>query len=304
MAWKPVPWIAAVLGVLSAPIAMLYVRRPLFAILFASSALLLGIAGFVGITGELVYGLLAFALLVAGVIVAYRCAKLASEGARPWYARWYGLAGIALATVTAIMVVRVFLYEPFKVPSQAMSPTLAPAARVLVQKHGYGHLSTYGLDAGRLPMTAALHRGDIIVFDYPRDPSTTYIKRLIGLPGDRVTYTEGKSVLVNGQETRQHRLGDHLDMESLKHRQRYLNQLDGTKFDTLVDEGAPAMGPGAFEFPMKEACTRGEGKVECVIPAGHYFMMGDNRDNSADSRYWGFVRSDQVVGKVVKVFQQ
>ncbi len=298
---KPVPWIAAVLGVIAAPLAMLYARRPLVALGFTLAGVVIGICGFIGVIDEMSQGILGWALLIAGGVVAYRCARSSTDAAAPWYARWYSLLGIALAFTLVFLLIRIFLYEPFRIPSTAMLPTLPRKANVIVQKHGYGHPGTLGLNFGRLPVSEALKRGDIIVFDFPRDPSQSFVKRIIGLPGDRVAFV-GKNVVVNGQETRVQQLDDYLDVDALAYRQRHLNRLDAGNFETLINADAPAARPDAWNFPMKESCSHSEGRVECTVPPERYFVMGDNRDNSFDSRYWGYVRSDQIIGKLIKVF--
>lgn len=299
---KPAPWVAAILGLVAAPLAMLYVRRPLAALWFAVAGVVIGISGFIGIGNQVYAGLLGWGLVVAGAVLAYRYAKGSADAAAPWYARWYGLVAIAVSFNALFLVIRIFLYEPYRIPSSAMLPTLRPKANIIVQKHGYGNLSTFGIDFGRLPMSAVLKRGDIIVFDYPRDPSQTYIKRIVGLPGDRITIV-GANVVVNGRETRLQQLEDYLDVEGLRYLRRHLNRLDDTTFETLSDANSPSVRPGAWDFPMKESCSHSGEKVECIVPAERYFVMGDNRDNSFDSRYWGYVRSDQIIGKLIKVFR-
>ncbi|XLZ70505.1 signal peptidase I [Massilia sp. SR12] len=301
MSRKPVPWIAAILGLIAAPLAMLYVRRPFAALLFAVASLVIGIADFIGAADGLLVGLLGWGLLLSGGVVAYRCAKVSPDSAPPWYARWYGLLAVAVAFSAVVLIFRIFLFEPFRIPSSAMLPTLPREANIIVQKHGYGHLSTFGIDLGRFPKSAGLKRGEIIVFDFPRDPSQTFIMRIVGLPDDRITFVE-KSVVVNGLQTRQQQLADYLDAEMLVYHHRYLNQLDATTFETLNDARATVAEAGAWDFPLKESCSHSGEKVECVVPAGRYFVMGDNRDNSLDSRYWGYVSSDQITGKLIKVF--
>lgn len=301
MSQKPVPWVAAIVGLIVAPLAMLYVRRPLAALLFIVASMVIGICGFTGAGDSRFLGLLGWGVIAAGAVVAYRCAKACPDTATPWYARWYGLLGIAATFSATMLIIRIFLYEPFRIPSSAMLPTLPLNANIIVQKHGYGHLTTFGIDFGRSPSTASLKRGEIIVFDFPRDPSQTFIKRIVGLPGDRIAFI-GKNVVVNGRETRLQQLEDYLDADNLAYRQRHLNQLDATTFETLSDAKAPAVPPKAWDFPMKESCSHSDEKVECHVPAGRYFVMGDNRDNSFDSRYWGYVGSDQIIGKLIKVF--
>lgn len=133
--WAPKPWVAVVLSLLTAPLSFLYVRRPLYALLFAASALLVGMAELVvlGYSNSLVTAMHA-AMWIAAVFFTYRFAKKAVPGNQPWYARWYGLAGILAVVTVAFGILRVFFYEPFKIPSMAMQPSLEVGNRVLVQK--------------------------------------------------------------------------------------------------------------------------------------------------------------------------
>lgn len=303
MSRKLFPWIAALLGLFMSPLAMLLVGRPWYALGFALASLAIGVAGFIGAMPAGIDLLLGGLLMVAGAVIAFRCARR-MDGQRPWYTRWHSLAGMAFAYFGFVVLVRVFCYEPFMVPSSAMLPTLPLQARLIVQKYGFGHYETLGINLGKRPATAKLGRGDLVVFDFPRDPRQSFIKRVVALPGDRLTI-RAKEVFVNGQDTRVGQMEDFLDDGSarLQYKKRYLNRLDGTEFSTLRDDDMPPFTQDAWKFPGHEACTDAAGKVECVVPSGQYFVMGDNRDNSFDSRYWGFVRADLVIGKVVKVFQ-
>jgi len=204
----PKPWLAALLNIVLSPFGLLYAGQGKLAVLFFGAQIAIGVAGFVaGNNVVIVLGLLQIALVVAGAIIAYRRARASAGQPRPWYARWRGLVLIGISMALFAVLLRMFLYEPFKAPSTSMLPTIAPGDRILVQKIGYGHVSTYGMYLASLPHTAALRRGDLIVFDRPLKPDQTYIKRVVGLPGDHVVYRNGH-VIVNGQDTRGGRLGD------------------------------------------------------------------------------------------------
>ncbi|MRV73975.1 signal peptidase I [Duganella sp. FT92W] len=301
--WKPKPWIAVALSMLTTPLSFLYVRKPWHALLFAVAALSLGGAEIValGRSNSLV-SVIHFTIWAAAVFFAYRFAKRAAPGNQPWYARWYGLAGIFSVVISVFCGVRVFFYEPFVIPSMAMQPSLEVGNRILVQKWGFGHLSTWGLDFGRLPASQQLQRGDVVVFDYPSDPSQTYVKRLVGLPGDRIVYRD-KHVFVNGQDTYLGKAEDYLQSQTLRYQPRQTHRLGSTVFDVIIEPNAPLMLGAPKDFPLRESCAYTPEEIRCTVPDGRYFVMGDNRDNSADSRYWGFVRADQMIGKVAKVFR-
>jgi len=222
------------------------------------------------------------ATVVTGVIWGGYLLMLKSTGAafneenEPWlveYARSF------FPIVLIVLVLRSFLAEPFRIPSGSMMPTLLVGDFILVNKF------TYGI---RLPVinkkVLALNepkRGDIVVFRYPKDPSVDYIKRVIGLPGDKIVY-DNKKLYVNDKPVEQVSLGRYegfgqgRDMTGAEH---LLENLTGVEHSILVRNDA----------------LSAEGVY--VVPEGNYFVMGDNRDNSNDSRYWGTVPEENLVGK-------
>jgi signal peptidase I len=175
-----------------------------------------------------------------------------------------------------------------------MLPTLLVGDFILVNKY------TYGI---RLPVlnkkvieVNAPQRGDVVVFRYPVDPSLDYIKRLVGLPGDKIEY-RNKRLTINGQAMPMRRDGDFLDKEKLYYTPRFVETLGKVEHSTLIDEEAPPFVAQVFQFQYRENCHYNAEGFDCVVPPGHYFMMGDNRDNSQDSRVWGFVPDENLVGK-------
>ena len=195
----------------------------------------------------------------------------------PWpvdYARSF------FPVLLVVLLLRSFLVEPFQIPSGSMRPTLEVGDFILVNKYAYGL---------RLPVTNTRivelgepERGDVMVFRFPNEPSVNFIKRVIGLPGDTLRY-EGKQLYVNGEAVPKQ----------------------------LLDE-APVTAPGEwlFEERLGEAGHHiynnprdpGPRVREIVVPEGHYFTMGDNRDHSNDSRYWGYVPEDNIVGRAFAVW--
>lgn len=193
-----------------------------------------------------------------------------------------------------VFLLRSFVAEPFKIPSSSMRPTLEVGDFILVNKFAYGI---------RLPIVnrkiievGAPKRGDVMVFRYPEDPSLDYIKRVVGLPGDRVVYAN-KRLTVNGREVPVKPLGDYLHRERMTFAKRYEETLGGTEHSILIEDDAPASVPFVKQFPFREDCTYNSEGLACTVPPGHYFLMGDNRDNSSDSRVWGFVPDANIVGK-------
>lgn len=299
--WKPKPWIAVVLNIVVAPLGLVYAGKPRWAGIFFATATAIAILAFFrafpGVS-DAVMGTLQIAVVIVGVVLAYRAAKMAPERIRPWYTRWYGLLAIGGAFALAIVAFRSCFYEPYKIPSTSMAPTAELDMRIVVQKFGFGHVGTFGLKFASRPISAPLHRGDIIVFEFPVDPTQDWIKRIVGLPGDRVVYRD-KHVFVNGVDTRGRQLDDYLHPDLPKYSQRFLDKLDDTTFATLQDKDKIKLEPTDFAF--RDHCVYTDYDVQCDVPAGNYFVMGDNRDNSYDSRYWGFVRADRIIGKVVKI---
>ncbi|WP_170304290.1 signal peptidase I [Duganella radicis] len=297
---KPKKWIAVVLSIFTAPLAFLYLGSVQWALLSFVLSTGLGLLNFAVPGHEIVFGLVSVALVVLWIWLALRLiGQRTGEERRPWHTRWYGLVAIAAAWAVIAVLLRAFLYEPFKVPSSAMKPTLPVGANVLVQKHGYGHYGTMGAQLFHGALSASVVRGDIIAFDYPRDPSQTFLKRVVGLPGDKIVYRD-KHVLVNGVDVRGKQLADYLDDERLAYMKRYREKLGQIEHDILISDSAPArMAQGEIATPPQ--CTNDGETLSCVVPVNSYFVMGDNRDNSLDSRYWGFVPAKAVIGKVVYI---
>lgn len=197
-----------------------------------------------------------------------------------------------------VFVFRSFLFEPFNIPSGSMIPTLRIGDMILVQKFSYGI---------RLPIVNQLilplgqpQRGDVVVFRYPKDPSLDYIKRIVGLPGDTVVY-ENKQLSINGQPVPKTPQGAFLGTSGQRPAQQFEEQLGQHRYTTLNESGENAF-YFIESFPHRESCERTAAGIRCTVPAGHYFAMGDNRDNSADSRIWGFVPDRNLAGRAILVW--
>lgn len=304
MNWTPNKWIAIVLCIFCFPLGLLYVgapRRAAFFIVIGMAVAALNFFHLFGGFSNLFASACQIILVLACVVVTYRIAvRIDGREIRPWYTRWYGLTGIALVGAVIIVGFRVVFYEPFRSPSKSMAPALEVGTNFIVQKWGYGHFSSYGIIFASRPISTQLKRGDIIVFDYPEDPKLTFVKRLVGLPGDKLIYRDNH-LFVNGNDARVRQLDDYLDENALRYSARFIEKLDSTQFDILVDTGNLRPYPPATEFEFKDKCAFDEKEIRCEVPPNRYFVLGDNRNNSTDSRLWGFVRPDQVIGKVVMI---
>ncbi len=230
---------------------------------------------------------------VDGDIEAARAKLLA----QPWWLDW--TAGL-FPVILAVFLLRSFLFEPFKIPSGSMIPTLLIGDLILVNKFHYGV---------RLPVIntkiIANHdpkSGDVIVFRYPVDPRVDYIKRVVGVPGDSVAYLNQK-LSINGTPVPIKADGDFYDEDTLRYAKRFDEQLTAGSHRLLVEPRAPSMARPMEAFAnFRDQCVYSAEGVSCKVPTGHYFVMGDNRDNSQDSRYWGFVPDGNIVGRAFMVW--
>jgi signal peptidase I len=235
-----------------------------------------------------------------GIQTEHGASRGAIEAALLRQPTWIEYSGSFFPVIALVFFLRSFLYEPFKIPSSSMVPTLLVGDLILVNKF------TYGV---RLPIINKKvievndpQRGDVMVFKYPKDMTQDYIKRVIGVPGDKITY-RNKRLTVNGKAVGYTQLDDYLDDERPVYHKQLQENLTGVSHRILNDEMAPTLTLSEVrEFPHKEACDYNDDGFTCVVPEGNYFMMGDNRDNSADSRYWGFVPDQNIVGKAFFVW--
>jgi len=216
---------------------------------------------------------------------------------QPWWLDW--TAGI-FPVIAVVFFVRSFLFEPFKIPSGSMIPTLLVGDLILVNKF------TYGL---RLPVIHTKitqgkppQRGDVMVFRYPPEPHLDYIKRVVGLPGDKVAYLDKRLTINDEEPVPLKEVRDFLDAGSGRFFPQFEEQLGPQPHHILnVSELPPFVQP-IVQFPYLDDCDYRANGVVCTVPEGHYFMLGDNRDNSQDSRYWGFVPEENIVGKAFFVW--
>jgi signal peptidase I len=256
---------------------------------FDFAALLVGLAAFTG----LVWGIDALFFAKARAERAEGVAPTGAEVVREPVIVEYSRSFFPVILV--VLVVRSFLAEPFRIPSNSMMPNLLDGDFILVNKF------TYGL---RLPVLdykfveiGEPKRGDVVVFRYPGNPALgdrdphrgqDYIKRIVGLPGDEVVYRD-KLLYINGEEQKQERIG------------RYIGTGNGREMDG-AEHISEQLGDVQHDILMRPTQLGRSGEGRWIVPDGHYFVMGDNRDNSADSRAWGFVPEKNLVGRAFLIW--
>jgi len=224
-------------------------------------------------------------------------AAKASLLAQPWWLDW--TAGL-FPVILIVFLLRSFLFEPFKIPSGSMVPTLLVGDLILVNKYHYG--VRLPVINKKIVQNQDPQRGDVVVFRYPPDPRMDYIKRVVGVPGDEVAYLNQR-LSINGQEVPVQPQGEYYDEDSLRYAPQFAESLGSAVHRILVDPRRQAFfGTDDKRFPFRENCRYSAEGVVCRVPQGHYFMMGDNRDNSQDSRFWGFVPDENIVGRAFFVW--
>jgi signal peptidase I len=214
----------------------------------------------------------------------------------PW---WIEYPKSFFPVLLVVFLLRSFLAEPFRIPSSSMRPTLVVGDYILVNKFVYG-IRLPIVEQKIVPLSDP-QRGDVVVFRYPVNPSQDFIKRVVAVGGDRIEYRD-KQLTVNGKVLPQRAAGSYSYLEGLRFEtteRRSEQTADGTReYAIAVHPQAPSVMPGGVRsFPGRENCDYNDRGFACSVPAGHYFMMGDNRDASDDSRYWGFVPDDHIRGR-------
>lgn len=221
-----------------------------------------------------------------------------------WLEYTAGLFGV----IALVFVLRSFVTEPFRIPSSSMVPTLLEGDFILVNKYNYGL---------RMPISNQIvvpvnspKRGDVVVFHYPLDPNIDYIKRLVGLPGDEIKY-EGRQLTINGQVVAQQNsnmailksgtYSDQIPLNKMKQGSEFLAD-SATAHEIWIEPNRPAYIAQGVRNDTKKYCEYFDNGFTCKVPQGEYFMMGDNRDFSEDSRYWGFVSEKNIVGRAYFVW--
>lgn len=199
---------------------------------------------------------------------------------------WLDLLSSLFPVILIVLAIRSFVVEPFKIPSASMLPTLQVGDFILVNKFEYGlrlPLAGWRLTDGDSPQ-----RGDVIVFEYPRDESVDYIKRIVALPGDRIAFRD-RHLFVNGEKV------------PLEFQDHYTYRTAGGRL-VRAKRFQERMVAHSYRILYTEDASNREVASPVRIPEGEYFVMGDNRNNSKDSRYWGTVPAENILGKAVVIW--
>ncbi len=269
----PKIWIAVVLGIFLQPFVFLYVGRPRLFWPYLLLALVVA-----AVDWYLVLGIHLLLSLICPLHAGWVIRRSEGTLPRPWYSRVWMVIGFYLGLMLSTLLVRAFFYEPYAIPSASMHPGLVEGDVVVVQKWGYAQSALYGY---ALPGAAALsptrmQRGKVYVF-YPPGTEALYVKRLLALPGDVIALTE-QGVVLNGENLTRSESGE---TEALR---TYVEQAGDQIYSVQYRKDAPSKAIRTIS-----------------VPEGHYFFLGDNRDNSDDSRHWGSVPAERIVGEVVAV---
>ncbi|MFC3151490.1 signal peptidase I [Litoribrevibacter euphylliae] len=274
--WKPNTWVAGLLGFLTPYIAMFYVSKRWLAIPYFVAALIAGV-----LSSKHDSSIAIFSVMLIGAIHAAWLAKKSTSRVQSWTNRIWGLALILLCIWAPWFGMRMFVMDFFVVPAASMAPTINVKDIILTTKTDFiPNLFTDEAHTGSsLSDSNKPKRGDIVTFKYPVKPEITFLKRIIGLPGDTITISD-KKVSVNGQP---------LPLQKINE-------------DIRITTWREQNGEAVYLINVANSLPRDQAEGSWTVPENAYFVMGDNRDNSNDSRFWGFVPEHYLSGKVMAVF--
>ncbi|MGF1878353.1 signal peptidase I [Photobacterium frigidiphilum] len=286
--WKPKGWVAITLGLVVQPFVFLYVNRAkyfFFYVLLLVSVLI--------IDSQLLWVIFILCPMHAFLVTR----KYNGTEDRGWYAKWWTTLLCFFVTLTFIIILRVFLFDLFRIPASSMSPLLNPGDHLIVNKRGFGNYRYFGMQVAKTTSSFNLERGEVIVFQYPLKPQIDFVKRVIGLPGDRIIYRNKNIYLKQACIKNIEGCADYKLLNQIKK-----EQLDNDfwLFEESIDVNTYSI---LIDVTKKDRTSRYFSQDnslldEWVVPSGHYFVLGDNRDNSSDSRYWGFVPKENIIGTV------
>ncbi|WP_020405706.1 signal peptidase I [Hahella ganghwensis] len=273
--WKPKTWIALVLSLMQ-PLGMLYVGRWKWALFYFLITFVLEVVCRIYHI-QFPYGLSVGVLVIPfyAAHVGYFVQNYHPDSKRAWYSHWWGLLLTFVALGLLILAFRAQMYEPLKMPSASMEPSIIRGQHVIIYKWPYKSIEVLGMKLKSA--SARPKRGELFVFKTPEDESVQYLKRIIGVPGDTVS-VEGEQITVNGEV---------LQKEAISN----INGL--SIYSESVDD---------LTYKVQHNGRGYNANGEWTVPAGNYFVLGDNRDRSKDSRFIGFIPEGNMQGKVIHIW--
>ena len=277
--WRPRCWLAVVLTLVFIPFGMMYLGKLRWLLFYSVVLVVLLVSAFSFPGFFLQPDMKVFAWLLplaAAIHAAIGCDPI--QGERPWYSQWYAIAGLFLLIFIPHFLINTFVLQYFRMPSGSMMPTIHTDDVFKVNKWGCGNHQYFGIVIRQQEPSddCQVKAGDVVVFQYPPNPADVYIKRVVGLPGDQVQFIDNRLV-VNGQFVW---LKVHEDQGRF------------TVYEELLGDRPHQV------IYMNTDHFRNFQYTNIEVPEGHYFVLGDNRDNSLDSRHWGLVPADHLIGRV------
>jgi signal peptidase I len=275
----PRRWLAVMLSLILPPMGMMYAGRGLWAGVYWLVVLIMAVISF-GFMDQLPALMLQLLAVGVPVTAAFHVWFLVRQPplSRPWFSRWQVLLLALLGLMTPMLLYRAFISESFTAMSDSMDPGLPPGQVIYADKRGCGNYRYWGMQFHQAEPTddCQVQAGDVVVFQFPLDPSDSYVKRVVGMPGDHVQFIDNR-LFINGE------------VVWLKVHQ---DQGRTTVYEELLgDRRYQVMYMNTDHF-------RNFKFTDVKVPEGHYFVLGDNRDNSFDSRHWGLVPADHLIGRV------
>lgn len=272
--WKPKKSIAILLGIVFQSLSFLYVGKVKIFWFYFLLTLVIGLADLY--TGN--YFTIVFSL-ICPIHASLLVNKYNSELPRKWYTKWWAIPAIYSTILIPMFLVRTFFYEPFRIPGSSMMPTVYAGDYIVTKKWGFGNYRAFGI---KIMQTNVLKNSDLkrgaIYIVYPNDKDVPFLKRLIGIPGD-IIEIYGPKIRINGKELESKLLSED------EHYQVYSETYNGITYNVLNKTYRTNRGDGRFQ-----------------VPESQYFFLGDNRDESYDSRYWGTIGLKNFLGELDSVF--
>lgn len=277
--WRPRRWLAVMLSLILPPLGMMYAGQKMWTQVYWFVVLIMAVIsiGFMDQLPALMLQILAVGVPVTAAIHVWFLVRHQNI-TRPWYSRWQVLVPALLGLMVLMLLYRAFVSESFTAMSDSMSPGLVPGQVIYAEKWGCGNYRYWGMQFHRSEPTddCQVKAGDVVVFQHPPNPADVYVKRVVGLPGDQVQFIDNRLV-INGQLVW---LKVHEDQGRTT---VYEEMLEDRRFQVMY---------------MNTDHFRNFKFSDVKVPEDHYFVLGDNRDNSFDSRHWGLVPADHLIGRV------